>query len=67
MLMVSASETPDRVAQHTTFVDAAAAAGVEHLVYVSVYGAAPDCTFTLGRHHYATEQHIPELHALHLA
>lgn len=58
VLMVSASETPDRVAQHTTFVDAAAAAGVEHLVYVSVYGAAPDCTFTLGRHHYATEQHI---------
>lgn len=58
VLMVSASETPDRVAQHQAFVDAAASAGVEHLVYVSFYGAAPDCTFTLGRDHYATEQHI---------
>ncbi|GAA2756640.1 SDR family oxidoreductase [Actinopolymorpha rutila] len=58
VLMVSASETPDRVAQHQAFVDAAASAGVEHLVYISFYGAAPDCTFTLGRDHYATEQHI---------
>jgi NAD(P)H dehydrogenase (quinone) len=58
VLMVSASETADRVAQHTAFVDAAVAAGVGHLVYVSFYGAAPDCTFTLGRDHYATEQHI---------
>jgi len=58
MLMVSASESPDRLAQHTSFVDAAAAAVVEHLVYISFYGAAPDCTFTLGRDHYATEQHI---------
>jgi NAD(P)H dehydrogenase (quinone) len=58
VLMVSASETPDRVAQHIDFIDAAAAAGVQHLVYVSFYGAAPDCTFTLGRDHYMTEQHI---------
>jgi uncharacterized protein YbjT (DUF2867 family) len=57
VLMVSASETPDRLAQHTAFIDAAAA-GVEHPVYISFYGAAPDCTFTLGRDHYATEQHI---------
>jgi NAD(P)H dehydrogenase (quinone) len=58
VLMVSASETPDRVAQHTTFVDAATEAGVEHLVYISFYGAAPDSTFTLGRDHHATEEHI---------
>ena len=58
VLMVSASETPDRVAQHTAFVDAAAAAGVEHLVYVSFFGAAATCTFTLGRDHFATEEHI---------
>ena len=58
VLMVSASETPDRVAQHIAFIDAVAAAGVHHLVYVSFYGAAPDCTFTLGRDHYTTEQHI---------
>ncbi|RKS79958.1 uncharacterized protein YbjT (DUF2867 family) [Motilibacter peucedani] len=58
LFMVSASERPDRVAAHTAFVDAAAATGVEHLVYVSFDGAAPDCTFTLGRDHFATEQHV---------
>lgn len=58
LLMVSASETPDRVAQHTAFVDAAVDAGVEHLVYISFYGAAADSTFTLARDHHATEDHI---------
>ncbi|NUW31971.1 SDR family oxidoreductase [Nonomuraea sp. SMC257] len=58
VLMVSASETPDRVEQHRAFVDAAAEAGVPHLVYVSFYGAAPDATFTLARDHWATEEHI---------
>jgi uncharacterized protein YbjT (DUF2867 family) len=58
LLMVSASEHPDRRAQHLSFVDAAAAAGVRHLVYTSFAGAAPDCTFTLGRDHWATEEHV---------
>ena len=58
VLMVSAAEHPDRVGQHRTFVDAAAAAGVEHLVYVSFLGAAPEATFTLARDHWATEEHI---------
>ncbi|MEU2350327.1 SDR family oxidoreductase [Modestobacter sp. NPDC049651] len=60
VLMVSASEAPDRVAQHRTFVDAAVAAGVRHLVYVSFAGAAPDATFTLARDHWATEQHVAD-------
>jgi uncharacterized protein YbjT (DUF2867 family) len=58
VLMVSASETPDRVDQHISFIDAAIAAGVEHLVYISFYGASPTCTFTLARDHHATEEHI---------
>jgi NAD(P)H dehydrogenase (quinone) len=58
VLMVSASESADRVDQHRTFVDAAAAAGVEHLVYLSFQGAAPDATFTLARDHWATEEHV---------
>ena len=58
LLMVSAAEHPHRLAQHSSFVDAAAEAGVEHVVYTSFAGAAPDCTFTLGRDHYATEEHI---------
>ncbi len=58
VLMVSAAETPDRVEQHHTFVDAAAAAGVGQLVYTSFVGAAPDAVFTLARDHWATEEHI---------
>ncbi|UUU36060.1 SDR family oxidoreductase [Streptomyces sp. CA-210063] len=58
VLMVSASESADRVSQHRAFVDAAVAAGVEHLVYVSFFGAAPDAAFTLARDHFHTEEHI---------
>jgi NAD(P)H dehydrogenase (quinone) len=58
VLMVSAAEHPHRLDQHRTFIDAAADAGVQHLVYVSFLGAAPDATFTLARDHWATEQHI---------
>jgi uncharacterized protein YbjT (DUF2867 family) len=58
VFMVSGSESATRVQEHTTFIDAAAAAGVQHLVYLSYYGAAPDATFTLARDHYATEQHV---------
>jgi uncharacterized protein YbjT (DUF2867 family) len=56
--MVSASETPERVDQHRAFVDAAAEAGVAHLVYISFAGASPTSTFTLARDHAATEEHI---------
>jgi NAD(P)H dehydrogenase (quinone) len=61
VLMVSAHGSETRVAQQRTFAEAAAAAGVQHLVYVSFFGAAPDCTFTHAREHYATEQHIRSL------
>jgi uncharacterized protein YbjT (DUF2867 family) len=58
LFMVSAAEAEDRLQQHFAFVDAAAGAGVEHVVYTSFYGAAPDATFTLARDHYATEERI---------
>ena len=58
LFMVSGAEAIDRVDQHRAFLDAAAAAGVRHVVYTSFFGAAPDCTFTLGRDHWATEQHL---------
>ncbi|WP_041832720.1 SDR family oxidoreductase [Actinoplanes sp. N902-109] len=60
VLMISAAETPDRVQRHRAFVDAAVAAGVEHLVYTSFVGAAPDAVFTLARDHWETEQYIRE-------
>ena len=58
VLMVSASESADRLRQHYAFIDAAAEAGVGHLVYISFFGAAPEATFTLARDHWHTEQHI---------
>jgi uncharacterized protein YbjT (DUF2867 family) len=58
LFMVSAAEAEDRLQQHYAFVDAAAAAGVQHIVYTSFFGAAPDSTFTLGRDHFATEERI---------
>ena len=58
LFMVSGAEDADRLAQHRAFVSAAARAGVEHVVYTSFYGAAPDATFTLARDHHATEQMI---------
>jgi len=56
--LVSGSESADRVAEHFSAVDAAAAAGVRRIVYVSFMGAAPDCVFTFARDHAATEERI---------
>ena len=58
VLMVSASESADRVDRHRAFIDAAADAGAGHLVYTSFVEAAPDAVFTLARDHWATEQHL---------
>jgi NAD(P)H dehydrogenase (quinone) len=58
LFMVSAAENEERLQQHLRFVDAARAAGVRHVVYTSFAGAAPDGTFTLGRDHFHTEEHI---------
>lgn len=60
VLMVSASESADRRAEHRSFIDGAVAAGVGQIIYTSFLGAAEDCTFTLGRDHWATEQYIRE-------
>lgn len=58
LLMVSAHETVDRVDQHRSFIDAAAQAGVRHVVYTSFHAAGPDAVFTLARDHGATEEHL---------
>jgi len=58
VFLVSASEHPERVRQHRTAVDAAAAAGVDRVVYTSFLGAAEDATFTFARDHAATEEHL---------
>ena len=58
LFMVSAPESEDRLAKHIAFVDAAAASGVRHIVYLSFMNAAPDATFTLARTHFHTEERI---------
>src|SRR5215207_2491386 len=65
VFMVSAAETPDRVQQHLTFIDAAVAAGVERIVYVSFFGASATATFTLARDHWATEEHLRSVGIAH--
>lgn len=58
LFLVSGREHPERLRKHVTAVDAALAAGVKRIVYLSFLGASPDATFTLARQHHATEEHI---------
>ena len=58
LFLASAREAEDRLAHHRSAVDAAVAAGVQRIVYLSIIGAAADATFTFARDHFHTEQHI---------
>ena len=58
LFMVSGGEAHDRLQQHVSTVDAAVAAGVERIVYLSFLGAGPDSTFTFARDHWWTEEHV---------
>ncbi|WP_427895504.1 SDR family oxidoreductase [Kribbella sp. GL6] len=58
LMLLSATESADRVELHKATVDAAVAAGVRRIVYTSFAGAAPGATFTFARDHWHTEQHI---------
>lgn len=60
LFMASGSESPTRREEHRTFIAAAAASGVRHLVYTSFSGADPDAVFTLGRDHADAEAAIRE-------
>ncbi|MEF2975836.1 SDR family oxidoreductase [Subtercola sp. YIM 133946] len=55
LFMVSASESPNRVAEHVQFIQSAIDAGVSHFVYTSFTGAGPHARFTLARDHGETE------------
>ncbi len=48
----------DRLQQHVAAVAAAAAVGVERIVYLSFLSAAADATFILSRDHFHTEEYI---------
>jgi NAD(P)H dehydrogenase (quinone) len=56
MVLISGHLSGRRLAEHTTAVDAAVAAGVRRVVYVSLMGAAPAATYLNARDHWQTEQ-----------
>ena len=58
LFLVPANETADRVDRHRTAVDAAVAAGVRRIVYLSFLACGPEATFTFARDHWHTEQHV---------
>lgn len=58
LFLVSAGEAEDRVSLPRAAVAAAVEAGVRHIVYTSFLAASPDTTFTFGRDHFHTEEHI---------
>jgi NAD(P)H dehydrogenase (quinone) len=58
LFLASGEEARNRVDQHKAAVDAAKAAGVERIVYLSFFGASPDAAFTFARDHFHTEEHI---------
>jgi uncharacterized protein YbjT (DUF2867 family) len=58
LCLIPGTEAADRVEQHRTAVDAAVAAGVRHIVYLSAIGAAPDSVWSLVRQHWQTEEHV---------
>ncbi len=60
LLLVSAAESDDRRQQHRNAIQAAADAGVGHIVYTSFDRAAPDAEFSLGRDHADAEEAIRE-------
>jgi uncharacterized protein YbjT (DUF2867 family) len=58
LFFVSGRESAARLDEHLSVVDAAVAAGVDRIVYLSFLGNSADSVFTLGRHHFFTEQRI---------
>ena len=58
LFFVSGTEDRDRLGLHVNVVEAAAAAGVRRIAYLSFLGAAPEATFTFARDHFHTETAI---------
>jgi NAD(P)H dehydrogenase (quinone) len=58
VFLVSGRESPARLDEHKSAVDAVVRAGVRRVVYTSFANASPDTAFQLGRQHHATEEYI---------
>ena len=60
LLLVSATDLDQRTAQHRTAIEAARAAGVQHVVYTSGLGPEPPNPAVVAPSHYATEQALAQ-------
>lgn len=60
LLLVPAIESADGTHTNRTAIEAATAAGVDHVVYTSFAGAAPDASSTLGAQHFDGEVALRE-------
>ena len=61
VFMVSLHEGPEqRIPHHRAFIEAAASAGVAHIVYLSFVAAGPDAIFLHARSHGETERMLAE-------
>ena len=60
LLLISTDVLGNRVAQHTAAIDAAAAAGVGHVLYTSIVNAGGELPLVVSHEHGATEDAIRE-------
>ncbi|MBE9375263.1 NAD(P)H-binding protein [Saccharopolyspora sp. HNM0983] len=58
LVLVSAHPTGRRLEEHASAVEAAAAVGVQRVLYVSLLGASPTATYRNARDHWLTEQYL---------
>jgi NAD(P)H dehydrogenase (quinone) len=58
LLLISTDVLGNRVAQHTAAIEAAAAAGVGHVIYTSIVNAGSELPLLVSHEHGATEQAI---------
>lgn len=58
LLLVSTGTLTNRSAQHAAAIDAAIAAGVQHVLYTSMTGAAQENPALISESHWATEEHL---------
>ena len=58
LLLISTDVLGNRVAQHTAAIEAAAAAGVRHVIYTSIVNAGSELPLVVSHEHGATEQAI---------
>jgi NAD(P)H dehydrogenase (quinone) len=58
LLLISTDTVDERSVQHAAAIDAAVAAGVEHIIYTSMLSPAPPNPALIAESHWATEEHL---------